>query len=118
MFLSVKNALRVLRRDHLRLLKAPAALVVVFVLVVLPLSTPGLTWKVFGTPTTIREISACVVNEDEGASTDIMGDLDLSSQVVDQLHDNDQLGWTFTDRDTAMEEVKSGKAYAAFIIPF
>lgn len=38
----------------------------------------------------------CVVNEDEGASTDIMGDLDLGSQVVDQLHDNDQLGWTFT----------------------
>lgn len=114
----MKNALRVLRRDYLRLLKAPAALVVVFVLVVLPSLYTWFNVEGFWNPyDNTGNIRVCVVNEDEGASTDIMGDLDLGSQVVDQLHDNDQLGWTFTDRDTAMEEVKSGKAYAAFIIP-
>lgn len=114
----MKNALRVLRRDYLRLLKAPAALVVVFVLVVLPSLYTWFNVEGFWNPyDNTGNIRVCVVNEDEGASTGIMGDLDLGSQVVDQLHDNDQLGWTFTDRDTAMEEVKSGKAYAAFIIP-
>ena len=114
----MKNALRVLRRDYLRLLKAPAALVVVFVLVVLPSLYTWFNVEGFWNPyDNTGNIRVCVVNEDEGASTDIMGDLDLGSQVVDQLRDNDQLGWTFTDRDTAMEEVKSGKAYAAFIIP-
>ena len=114
----MKNALRVLKRDYLRLLKAPAALTVVFVLVVLPslytwFNVVGF-WDPYGNTGNIR---VCVVNEDEGATMDGMGDLDLGSQVVDQLHDNDQLGWTFTDKDTAMEEVNSGKAYAAFVIP-
>lgn len=115
---SVKNALRVLKRDYLRLLKAPAALTVVFVLVVLPSLYTWFNVEGFWNPyNNTGNIRVCVVNEDEGAQTDIMGDLDLGSQVVDQLHENDQLGWTFTDRQTAMEEVNSGKAYAAFIIP-
>ena len=114
----MKNALRVLKRDYLRLLKAPAALTVVFVLVVLPslytwFNVVGF-WDPYGNTGNIR---VCVVNEDEGATMDGMGDLDLGGQVVDQLQTNDQLGWTFTDKDTAMEEVNSGKAYAAFVIP-
>lgn len=114
----MKNALRVLKRDYLRLLKAPAALTVVFVLVVLPSLYTWFNVEGFWNPyNNTGNIRVCVVNEDEGASTDLMGQLDLGSQVVDQLHENNQLGWTFTDKDTAMEEVNSGKAYAAFVIP-
>ncbi len=112
------NALRVLKRDYVRLLKAPAALVVVFVLVVLPslytwFNVVGF-WDPYGNTGNIR---VCVVNEDEGATIDSMGELNMGDQVVEQLQGNTQLGWTFTDRETAMEEVNSGKAYAAFIMP-
>ena len=34
-----------------------------------------------------------------------------------QLKENDQLGWTFVPKDAAIEGVKSGKYYAAIIIP-
>ena len=36
---------------------------------------------------------------------------------MDQLHENDQLHWEFTDYDAAMNELKSGRAYAAYVIP-
>ena len=34
---------------------------------------------------------------------------------MDQLHENDQLHWEFTDYDAAMNELKSGRAYAAYV---
>ena len=54
----MKNVLHVLGRDLLRLLKAPAALVVVVVLVVLPSTYTCSTSSAFGTPMTIRETCA------------------------------------------------------------
>lgn len=115
----MKDALRVLKRDYLRLLKAPAALVVVAVLIILPslytwFNVVGF-WDPYGHTNNIR---VCVVNQDDGAHLDLTDqDIDLGSMVVEQLEENDQLGWTFTDYDTAMEEVNSGKSYAAFVIP-
>lgn len=112
------NVLRVFKRDVFRLFKAPAALVVVVVLIILPslytwLNVIGF-WDPYGNTGNLR---VCVVNEDAGASSDITGDLDLGAQIVDELKSNDQLGWTFVDRETAMKEVESGKSYASFIIP-
>lgn len=115
----MRNALRVLKRDYLRLLKAPAALVVVLVLIILPSLYTWFNVVGFWDPyNNTGNIRVCVVNQDEGAHMDL-GDMDLQlgNQVVDQLKENDQLGWDFVDYDTAMEEVKSGHAYAAFIIP-
>lgn len=112
------NVLRVLGRDFVRLLKTPAALIVVIVLVVLPSTYTWFNvvgfWNPYGNTANLR---VCVVNEDAGATNDVMGQVQLGNQIVDQLHDNTQLGWAFTDYDTAMDEVKSGKAYAAFVIP-
>ena len=57
------------------------------------------------------------MNEDAGAHNDLLGDLQLGDQIVDQLHENTQLGWEFTDYDDAMAKISSGEAYAAFVIP-
>mgnify|MGYP003161627913 CR=1 FL=1 len=59
----------------------------------------------------------CIVNEDAGVQSDLTGSLNMGDEIVDELSQNTQLGWVFTDRDEALEEVRSGKAYAAFIIP-
>lgn len=114
----MKNVLRVLKRDFLRILKAPASIVVVLALIVLPslytwFNVVGF-WNPYGNTGNLR---VCVVNEDAGSSSDLTGEINLGDMVVEQLHDNDQLGWDFVDYDTAMEAVKSGHAYAAFVLP-
>ncbi len=114
----MNNIMHAFMRDIKRLFKAPAALVVVVVLVILPSLYTWFNVAGFWNPyENTGNLRVCVVNEDKGASTDITGDLDLGTQIVEQLEANDQLGWVFTDRATAMEEVRSGKSYAAFIIP-
>lgn len=114
----MKNVLRVLKRDFLRILKAPASIVVVLALIVLPslytwFNVVGF-WNPYGNTGNLR---VCVVNEDAGSSSNLTGAINLGDMVVEQLHDNDQLGWDFVDYDTAMEAVKSGHAYAAFVLP-
>lgn len=114
----MKNTLRVWRRDCTRLFKAPAALIVVIFLIVLPSLYAWLNVYGFMDPYGhTGNMRVCVVNEDKGAYTQATGRLDLGDQIVDALHENDQLGWVFTDRATAEDEVESGKAYAAFVIP-
>lgn len=112
------NVLRVLARDIRRVAKVPAAWLVALFLIVLPslytwFNVAGF-WDPYGNTANLR---ICVVNEDAGAHDETLGDLDLGAQVVAQLHDDDQLGWDFTDRGQAMEAVEAGRAYAAFVIP-
>lgn len=112
------NVLRVLARDIKRVAKVPAAWLVALFLIVLPslytwFNVAGF-WDPYGNTANLR---ICVVNEDAGAHDETLGDLDLGAQVVAQLHDDDQLGWDFTDRGQAMEAVEAGRAYAAFVIP-
>lgn len=112
------NVLRVVARDIKRVAKVPAAWLVALFLIVLPslytwFNVAGF-WDPYGNTANLR---ICVVNEDAGAHDETLGDLDLGAQVVAQLHDDDQLGWDFTDRDQAMEAVEAGRAYAAFVIP-
>ena len=112
------NVLRVVARDIKRVAKVPAAWLVALFLIVLPslytwFNVAGF-WDPYGNTANLR---ICVVNEDAGAHDETLGDLDLGAQVVAQLHDDNQLGWDFTDRGKAMEAVEAGRAYAAFVIP-
>ena len=59
----------------------------------------------------------CVVNEDKSVEDETLGHLDLGAQITGELENNDQLGWSFVDREEAMREVESGEAYAAIVIP-
>lgn len=112
------NVFRVLRRDYARLFKAPAALIVALVLVALPSLYTWFNVVGFWNPyNNTGNMRVCVVNQDEGAYTDVTGQLRVGDQIVGELESNTQLGWVFTDYDTAMEEVQSGKSYAAFVIP-
>lgn len=114
----MRNTLRVWKRDIMRLFKAPAALVVVGALVVLPSLYTWFNVIGFWNPyENTGNLRVCVVNEDAGASDDLMGELRVGDQIVESLKENDGLGWEFVDRDTAESEVMSGKAYAMFIIP-
>ena len=93
----MKNVLHVLGRDLLRLLKAPAALVVVVVLVVLPSTYTWFNVIGFWNPyDNTGNMRVCVVNQDAGSENDLMGQMNLGNQIVDTLHENNQLKWEFT----------------------
>ena len=114
----MKNVFRVLKRDILRLLKVPPAVVVILALLVLPSLYTWYNVLGFWDPyESTGHLHVCVVNEDEGADSELTGHIDVGEMIVDELHGNDQLDWQFVDYDEAMDQVKSGESYAAFVIP-
>ncbi len=114
----VKSILRVFKRDLMRLLKAPAALVVVFALTILPSVYTWYNVLGFWDPyENTGNLKVCVVNLDHGGSSEMTGKLDVGEQIVGELRKNKQLDWDFTSYDEAMEALQTGRAYAAFVIP-
>ncbi len=114
----MRNVLKILRRDLLRLLKTPPALVVIVALMVLPSVYTWYNVIGFWNPyDNTGNLTVCVVNQDAGGSSELTGQLNVGDRIVDQLHENTQLKWEFTDYDSAMEQVHTGTAYAAFVIP-
>ena len=114
----MRNVLKILKRDLLRLLKTPQALVVVFALMVIPSLYTWYNVVGFWNPyDNTGNLTVCVVNQDAGGSSELTGELNVGERIVDQLHENDQLHWEFTDYDAAMNELKGGRAYAAYVIP-
>ena len=112
------NVVRVLKRDIMRLLRAPAALAVVLALLVLPSAYTWYNVIAFWNPyDNTGNLRVCVVNEDAGGESDVTGAIDVGDMIVAELAENTQLAWEFTDRDTAMDELAAGKSYAAFVIP-
>ena len=62
-------------------------------------------------------ICVAVANEDEGATKDQIGTVNVGAMLETQLKGNDQLGWHFVSADEARAEVERGDSYAAFVIP-
>lgn len=114
----MRNTFRILRRDAFRLMSVPAAWVIIIGLSVIPslyawFNIVGF-WDPYGNTKTI-EVS--VANEDSGATNDLMGKMNLGDQIIATLKKNDDLGWKFVDKDTALNDVKSGDSYASIVIP-
>lgn len=114
----VKKAFQIFKRDILRLLKNPVALVITIGVCVIPSLYAWYNivanWDPYGNTANIK---VAVANNDQGTSNEYVGELNAGDETVSKLKENDQLGWVFTDADTAVEGVKSGEYYAAIIIP-
>ena len=114
----MRGALRILGHDLRRLLRSPAAVIVVIALIVLPSLYTWYNVLGFWDPyQNTGRLQVVVVNEDEGASSELTGEMDVGDEIVSALHENHSLGWRFEDRDEAMRLVESGEAFAAFVIP-
>ncbi|KAB7790616.1 YhgE/Pip domain-containing protein [Bifidobacterium leontopitheci] len=65
-----------------------------------------------------KNLKFAVASVDEGYSSDLIPvKVTVGDQVVNALRANSQLDWTFTTRDDAVNGTKSGKYYAAVVIP-
>lgn len=113
------NVAHILLRDLKRLIKAPAALIVVAALLVFPSLYTWYNVVAFWDPYNATSgVRVCVVNQDAGTSNTVTGRLDIGDMLIEQLQANDQLGWvTDKDYDTAMEDLKTGNVYAVYVVP-
>lgn len=73
------------------------------------------SWDPFGNT---KNITFAVANTDEGYKSDLIPlKINVGNEVVSTLRANDQLDWVFTSQADAIDGTKSGKYYAAVVIP-
>ena len=114
----MRNVWRVFTRDLKRLGRVPLAWVIIGGALITPSLYAWFNIAAFWNPfDNTKHLAIAVVNLDEGGSTSVTGDVNVGDQLVAQLKDNEDLGWEFLSEDAALDAVKSGEAYAAFVVP-
>ena len=115
----MRAAIKIFARDLRRIVTSPVALVVTLGVCLIPSLYAWINilanWDPYQSTGTVP---IAVVVDDAGAEVPGMGFVDAGQMVRERLEDNHQLGWTFVDeKDRALEGVRSGRYYAAFVIP-
>ena len=114
----MRGSVRIFRRDLLRLVRVPAAWIVIIGMAFVPALYAWFNIVGFWDPySQTSHIRVAVANEDEGATKDQIGTVNVGAMLETQLKQNDQLGWHFVSTQEARAEVERGDSYAAFIIP-
>ena len=114
----MRGSVRIFRRDLLRLVRVPAAWIVIIGMAFVPALYAWFNIAGFWDPYShTSHIRVAVANEDEGATKDQIGTVNVGAMLETQLKENDQLGWHFVSADEARAEVERGDSYAAFVIP-
>ena len=115
----MRKAFQIFKRDLRRLLKNPVAVIVTIGVALIPSLYAWFNilanWDPYENTSTVP---IAVVIDDEGAKVGDMGQINAGDMIREQLEENTQLGWTFLDsEDEAVEGVRSGRYYAAFVVP-
>lgn len=115
----MRTALIIFRRDIRRIMRSPVAVIVTIGVCIIPSLYAWINilanWDPYANTSTMP---VAVVIEDEGAQVPGMGDINAGDMVRDRLAENDQLAWTFVDDEqAALDGVRAGTYYAAFVIP-
>ncbi|MGO3087257.1 MAG: YhgE/Pip family protein [Corynebacterium flavescens] len=109
---------KVFLRDFSRLVRTPTLWILAIGVMVTPALYSWVNVAAFWDPyKNTQNIGVAVVNEDTGAASDLTGPLNVGEQLVDQLRDNDKLGWRFLSQDEADEAVRRGDVFAAITVP-
>ena len=113
----MRNAFRIFRRDMGRLLRNPAALLVIIGVSIIPSLYAWFNIAANIDPyANTSGIKVAVANNDKDASSKDL-EINAGDEIISNLKENNQLGWTFVDEEQAIEGVKSGEYYAAIVIP-
>lgn len=113
----MKKAMRIFRRDLRRLIHSPAAMLVMAGVAILPSLYAWFNIAANIDPyANTSAIQIAVANNDQDASTNDLT-INAGDQIMENLKENDQLGWVFTSEEKAVDGVRSGKYYAAIVIP-
>lgn len=113
----MKKSFQIFRRDLGRLFRNRAAVLILVGISVLPSLYAWFNIAANMDPYgNTKGIKVAIANEDKGADSEQMS-LNAGQSIVDNLKENDQLGWKFVDSKEAKKGVRSGKYYAAIVIP-
>ena len=114
----VRVAARIFMRDLKRIFTNPVATVIAIGVCIIPSLYAWFNilanWDPYGNTSTVP---IAVAIEDRGADISDMGYTNAGDMIRDQLEENTQLKWTLVDEGEALEGVRSGAYYAAFVVP-
>lgn len=115
---SMKRAFEIFRRDVNRLSHNMVAMIVTIGVCLIPSLYAWFNIAANYDPyANTGNIKIAVANADKGTENELIGELNVGEEIVQNLKKNDSLGWKFTDEKKAVQGVKSGKCYAAIVIP-
>ncbi|NEZ44308.1 YhgE/Pip domain-containing protein [Paenibacillus alvei] len=113
----MKNILRIYKTDLRNIITNPAAIIVILAVVILPSLYAWFnilpSWDPYANT---KDVAVAVANLDKGAKVEGK-DLDVGKKVMDQLKENNKLGWQFVTKEEAVKGVNHGDYYAAIVIP-
>lgn len=115
----MKNILHIFKYDLKKIHRNVIAMIVIMGITVIPTLYAwfniAASWDPYGNTGNLK---VAVASSDEGYSGELLSvNLNLGDQVLSTLHGNTQLDWVFTSTKKAKDGVKSGKYYAAIVIP-
>ena len=115
----MKNILKIFQRDMMRIRKNVIALVVIVGISVVPCLYAWFNIAASWDPySNTGNLKVAVASVDEGYEGSLIPlEINIGDQVLSALRDNTQMEWVFTTKDKATAGVKSGKYYAAIVIP-
>lgn len=114
----MKRAFEIFRRDINRLSHNMVAMIVTIGVCLIPSLYAWFNIAANYDPyANTGNIKIAVANADKGTENELIGELNVGEEIVQNLKKNDSLGWKFTDEKKAVQGVKSGKYYAAIVIP-
>ena len=114
----MKRAFEIFRRDVNRLSHNMVAMIVTIGVCLIPSLYAWFNIAANYDPyANTGNIKIAVANADKGTENELIGELNVGEEIVQNLKKNDSLGWKFTDEKKAVQGVKSGKYYAAIVIP-
>ena len=115
----MKNIFLIFKNDVMKIHKNVIAMIVIMGITVIPTLYAwfniSASWDPYGNT---GELKLAVASDDEGYTGELIAvKINMGEQILSSLHKNKQFNWVFTDSKTAQKGVKSGKYYAAIVIP-
>ncbi|WP_099304441.1 YhgE/Pip domain-containing protein [Bacillus sp. Marseille-P3800] len=112
----MRQVLEIIKQDFRNLKRVPLVALLLIGLAFLPALYAWFNIAASWDPYSNTEgIKVAIVNEDEGATVDHDA-INVGDELVDNLADNNQMGWVFVDRDQAEQGVRNGDYYASVYI--
>lgn len=114
----MNTILRIFRHDFRGICRNMFALIIALGLCIIPSLYAWFNiysnWDPYANTSSIK---IAVYSEDEGFTPEGKEKQNMGDNIIDNLRENDKLGWTFTkDKESTINGVKSGEYYAAIII--
>lgn len=115
----MKNILQVFLRDIRKIKGNTIAMIMMIGILVVPTLYAwfniGGSWDPYENTSGIK---IAVASDDAGYQGDLLAiDINLGDKILTYFHENDEMDWVFTDSEEAIEGAKSGKYYAAIVVP-